>query len=191
MNHAADRPQLRLIVGGLSREFVLAGVAISVIPADFLPDPLDARVREEDTDLVLSVETTLQEPQESVQQLTRSMAEFKPVEPGSVLLRRGQYLNMLAVIHDLNREPTWRESWISEALARVFELARKRGLRILALPLLGTLHGRLAPRRALAVLHRVLATYPPLPATKIWLQVRREHIGEVIAILEEVSAPIA
>lgn len=109
------------------------------------PFEVDAVAVEEDTHLLLSTETEIREPTESLAVLTEAVRNMPANTPGNVLVRKAKPLQLLAIVHDIEREPTWREDWIASALHGVFEEAEWRRLRSVALPLLGTRHGAISP----------------------------------------------
>ena len=123
-----------------------------------------AVVREEDVQLVLAAVRDSRPPRESLRELERAAAEAAGHAPGSVVVRPGRPLCLLAIIHDVDREPSWREDWIVDATRAVFVEAHWRGLTRIAMPLLGTVHGSLAPVRAaellLAALERPGVEWP-------------------------------
>lgn len=137
------------------------------------PFPVDAIVREEDTFLVLGAGRGVEPPAEDLGALLRRAAEARERVPGTVEVRGGRPTELLAVVHDLGREPTWREGWVESALEQVFREAGARGLRRLALPLLGAVHGRMHPYRFLALLAGTLARVGGPPPSALCLQVPR------------------
>lgn len=109
------------------------------------PFAVDAVAVEEDTHLLLSADTEIREPAESLAVLTEAVRSTPPNTPGNVLVRKASPLQLLAIVHDIEREPTWREEWIASAMHGIFEEAEWRRLGALALPLLGTRHGGIPP----------------------------------------------
>ena len=108
--------------------------------------------------------------------------------PGSVVVRRGQPLRLLAVVHDLAADPTWKEEWIAQALDEILRQAQRRQLRSLALPLLGTVHGRLPRQKCLELIHDALdrvsaAAFPE----RIWLLVPEGAAGSVARQLRSIA----
>lgn len=160
---------LRAIPGGLHREIQIAGLRAVVGPEDRPPFPVEARVFEEDTYLVLSapVEVTTQ-PEHPIRLMT-ALWNLKPKLPGTILVRSGRPLRLLAVIHDLNQNPSWRESWIAQALMEILQEVNHRRLSSLALPFLGAVHGRLPPERFLNLLGEALHRHPPSTLRHLWL----------------------
>lgn len=126
-----------------------------------VPSPLDAVVREEDSHLVLSAEPV---PRPSTRPLRAVAAEarrFVPARPGTVVLREGDPLELLAVVHDLHLDPTWREAWVHAALEEALRVAAERDVRALGLPLLGAVHGEMPPYTFLEMLHETLREVAP------------------------------
>lgn len=123
-----------------------------------LPFRPDAVVREEDTFLVLSAGRRVEPPEEPTGVLRHRLDDWEALEPGSVAVRRGPPVELLAVVHDLDREPTWRAPWVAAALEEVVARCARRGVRHLALPVLGAVHGDLGPFRFLRLLRGAVAS---------------------------------
>jgi hypothetical protein len=109
--------------------------------------------------------------------------ETKPEPVGSVLVKNGQPLRFLAIVHDVNQEPTWKEAWIECDLNSVFKEAEHRKISAIGLPLLGTLHGRLEKSRFAVILGRVLKKTSFNHLKQIWLIVPPKSNSEFIAAL--------
>lgn len=129
-----------------------------------------AIVREEDVQLVLSAASDLHLTGESLRELERAVVEAKGHAPGSVVVQGGRPLRLLAIIHDVDREPSWREEWITAATQAVFREVHWRGLTRIAMPLLGTVHGRLASQRAAELLASVLERPDVANPERLWLE---------------------
>lgn len=166
---APSHPHLRLVRGGVVQEIRVGTLRVVAAPATSAPFAVEARVEEEDTYLVLSAPFVLPaQPEHPIRLMTEVLAA-RGETPGSVVVRGGRPLRLLAVVHDLGAEPTWKEEWIAAALAGVLGEAGRRGLGSLALPLLGTRHGRLAPERFMVLLRRALAAGVPAALKRLWL----------------------
>ena len=124
---------------------------------------------EEDTFLVMSAESRIRPPREPLMKIMTRVIEMKPQVPGSVLVKKGRPMRFLAVVHDLNADPTWKEEWVAEALLGIFKEAEKRRCRSIGIPFLGTLHGSLEKERFLKLfketVNQVSSKYPE----SIWL----------------------
>lgn len=161
--------QLRLISGGQDPTARLRGIHVVVSSGEKKPFPVDARVVEEDTFLVLSEEPTVCEPVESPVHLMTRLIETRPEIPGSVLVRGSGPYKIMAVVHDVNQDPTWREYWVSQALKGAFRAADRRKLKAVALDMLGCMHGRLNPLRFTRLLKRALDAEAPQYLRRIWI----------------------
>ncbi len=132
---------------------------------------VDAVVVEDDTYLVLGAEPVARETHEPPGELLgEARASIQPA-PGTVVVRSGPPLELHAIVHDLDAEPSWRVEWVSGALAEVLREAEGRGLRSLALPVLGAVHGDLTPRRFAELLGAALHDARARCPEEIWLTV--------------------
>jgi O-acetyl-ADP-ribose deacetylase (regulator of RNase III) len=109
--------------------------------------------------------------------------EAEPAPPGTVVARPGEPLLLLAVVHDLAQDPTWREEWIGAALAGVLREVRARRVRALALPVLGARHGRMPPAAFAGLLRAALESDAPPSLARLWLQAAGET-EELAAVLK-------
>lgn len=170
-------------------EVWMGSVRLFVAPKEWPPFLADALVEEEDTYLVLSADPEVQETREEPGELMAELLKTNPAVPGSVIVKEGQPLSLLAVVHDLNQEPSWKEEWIANALDRIFRETESRKIRSLALPLLGTLHGSLDRQRFLALLREALERSSPKYLARLWLVVpagtAREVLGMLVSILKK------
>jgi len=156
---APDRLGLRLIVGG--RERRLCGVRVEVTSAERSPFPVDAVAIEDDTYSVLSADPTMSEPADHPIRIWTGLKDVAEAGPGTVIVKNGRPIKLLAIVHDLSSEPTWTEEWISAALDGIFRQIRTRRLKSLGLPPLGSVHGRLGPERFVELLRESLEREPP------------------------------
>jgi hypothetical protein len=90
-------------------------------------------------------------------------------QPGTVVVRGGHPLRLLAIVHDLAKAPSWREEWVASALDAVFAEVAARRLGSLGLPPLGCVHGRLPPAVFGALLRDALARSRPPTLRELWL----------------------
>ena len=149
-----------------------AGVRLVAVSREFLStSSVNAIVVEEDTSLIMHAETGLEDIKESHERLI-GQAQFQKLEaPGTVVVKDGSPLQFLAIVHDFEQDPTWREDWVEQALHSVLQEAEKRQLRSIALPMLATLHGKLSKRHFSKLLKRCLERASPAYLQTIWLVV--------------------
>ena len=149
--------------------FRLAGVEITAAPRDALPFEVEALVVEDDTWLVLGADAAYREPRESLLEVLTATHEARPELPGTVVLLEDRPPRFHAVVHDLDRDPSWKEEWIEAALRKSVEMAGIRGLAALGLDPLGCRHGRLDPDRFLTLLEGALRAARHRSLRRIWL----------------------
>ncbi|MGW8161638.1 MAG: hypothetical protein ACWGN1_05270 [Desulfobulbales bacterium] len=142
----ASEPKLKLLFGGKAKQVAINGVIVSVAPNSFYPLPVDARVFEEDTHLVLTVDPVMRYTEEHPIRLLNNLAREKSKQPGSIVINENSWY---AVVHDLDAEPTSRRSWVKNAYNEIFHLAEERHVHKIGIPLLGSVHGNMKPSESL------------------------------------------
>jgi hypothetical protein len=133
------------------------------------PFPVEAATYEEDTFLIMSPGSGETGEAQHPIRMMAELESFRPRKVGSVLVRKGPPLRLLAVVHDVNREPTCREQWVEKALSNLFQKADQLGLRSLSMPLLANRHGRLPIDRLALLLSRILQTRSSGSLEQIWV----------------------
>ena len=138
---------LKLIKG--SYPLMMSNGAIDIIaaPENLCNVAVDAVAFEEDTYLVLSADRKVRDPQMPLMKIMTNLIETRPETPGSVLVKGKNPTRLLAIVHDLNQDPTWREEWIKSALDGILQKADSLKFQSVAIPFLGTLHGSLEKQR--------------------------------------------
>jgi hypothetical protein len=185
MNIKTDRePNLQVIPGTYPLEISIGTIHIVAAPKDRPPFKSEAIAFEEDTFLVMSAERVIRAPKESLMRVMTRVIETQPETPGTVLVRGKRPLRFLAVVHDLNQEPSWREEWVAHCLEKIFVEAESRKLKSIALPFLGTLHGRLKRGRFLELLAHALSQTELRYLERIWLVVPDGMNSKILKILE-------
>lgn len=173
-------PRLKLIQGG-RRSIVSFGlVRITAAPEERPPFPVEAVVFEEDTYLVLSADWKKIESEDHPVVIMTEAFGMEPEKPGKVVVYEGSPLRFLAVVHDLDQEPSWREEWVGKALENIFQEVERRGLRSIALPFLGTKHGSLEMRHFVSLLVDFLEENSFSHPLRIWLVMPGDSEDEII-----------
>ena len=191
MKENGIRPaNFKLIQGGLHREVALGPVRMIAAPEGAAPFAVDARVFEEDTWLVMSAAPTVCEPDIHPIRLMTDVMNAEPEPVGSVVVKKGNPLRFLAIVHDVNNEPTWKETWIVTALEHVFREAEQHKVSSLGLPLLGTKHGRLDKLRFVSLLAGVLKHAAFHHLKQLWLIVPPNADRDIIKVLEAEIAEV-
>ncbi len=168
---AAGRPLLRVIAGGRTRCLYYDGGLIVVAPADTPPFVVDARVVEEDTFRIMSAAPEWAPPEVHPLQLMNELQHYESDRPGSVVVQAGRPIRLLAVVYDLDCDPSWRVEWVAAALRQIMREAAKRRLYSLGLPLLGRQHGRMPRAAFVDLLAGVLADRRSHVPRRLWLMV--------------------
>lgn len=174
------KPRLKIIQGGRRSEVSFGSVRITAAPETHPPFPVEAVVFEEDTYLVLSADWKKIESEDHPVVILTEAFGMEPEEPGRIVVYEGSPLRFLAVVHDLDQEPSWREEWVRKALENAFQEAERRGIRSMALPFLGTKHGSLEKRRFVGLLVDFLKKNPFSHPLRIWLAMPGDAEGEII-----------
>jgi hypothetical protein len=147
----------------------LGSTTVTIAPPDEAPFPVQAVVEEQDTCLILDIEPVIRKPMESFPRLVRQANEQRPRTPGEVVVRPGSPMRLLAVVHDLEREPSCKESWINDALLNVLRQLGRHRVNAAALPLLGTVHGHFNGMRFVRLLRDALHSHTSSYPKKLWL----------------------
>jgi len=155
-------------------------------PENAPPFEVEAIVYEEDTWLILSADPKVYEPEENPIRLMTELIEAQPNPVGTVLVTGQKPLRFMAVVHDVDQEPTWREEWVESALREIFRKSEQRRLRSVGLPLLGTLHGKLGKQRFVELLGRALTQTTFDHLRRLWI-ISPAGVGlEIIGSLESI-----
>jgi hypothetical protein len=176
--------KLRVIHGNLSCEMSLANLQIVASPKEAPPFRVDAFVFEEDTFLVMSADATVRGPKESMVRIMSRLMETKPAALGSVLIRGKDPLQFLAIVHDFNQDPSFREEWAASALEGIFKASERMQLRSLALPLIGTHYGFIQTERFADLLELTLKNTPVQHLRRLWLMVPSGSARDMIRMLK-------
>lgn len=133
------------------------------------PFPVDAVVEEDDTFHVLSGGPAARAVEDDPLRVLSRAHAAQPAPPGSVIVRPGRPLRLLAVVHDLAEDPTCREAWVALAYRGVLSEVAARGIEAIAMSLLGTVHGRFDPDRSRALLDDAIDAGCPGSLRRVWL----------------------
>jgi hypothetical protein len=144
-------------------------VNVVVATDDQAPFETDAVALEDDTFAVLGADLEFNEPDEHPIRIWTQVHELEESEPGTVALQEGKPLRLLAVVHDLARDPTCEEEWISTALTEILSVVRERRLRALGIEPLGCVYGRFSAKRFVELLREALDRSRPLTLERVWV----------------------
>jgi len=182
--------RLTVIRGGIQCEMAFGPVRIVAAPENKPPFDVDAIAYEEDTWLIMSADPKICQPEEHPIRLMTDLINAQPETVGSVRVQGGNPLRFLAVVHDVNQEPTWKVEWIEKALDAIFREAERRELKAVAVPMHGSRHGRLDQKEFTALVGRSLKQRSFVHLKRLWLiapskaGASQEILGSLKAILD-------
>ena len=160
-------------------------IDIVVAPKAVPPFDIDAVVEEQDTALILSETGDITEPDSKPAWFLANKLESQTLlKPGSVIKRDGKTIRLLAIVHDLDMEPSWSFEWVAQALDKIIKLSHIQGISSIQLPVLGAQHGRFNIQEFLQLL--VIAIKKDQgKLKKIWLVVPQQDCSKALSILKE------
>ena len=163
----------------------LGHVTIQAAPQDYPPFPVQAMVEEQDTHLLMSEQTTLSDPGKPAWYLANTLERDETsFLLGTVLLNRQQPGRLLAIVHDIELDPPCKPEYIEQAWKNIFLIIQSQKFTSIAIPLLGTVHGKLKTNDAIKLLRAALQQNLPNCLERIWLILPE---GTTCACLEELS----
>ena len=145
----AAKPNLKLLYGGKTKHVPINGVKVSVAPVTLHPLPVDVKVFEEDTRLILTVDPVMRYSEEHPVRLMTDVLDDKANPPGTVVVNNNSWY---AVVHDLDAEPSCRRQWVAGAYSEILRQAEERQVERIGLPLLGSVHGNMKAAASLDLL---------------------------------------
>jgi len=143
------KSKFKLLLGGKARHVTINGVKVSVAPNTLYPLPVDARVFEEDTHLVLTVDPVMRYTPEHPIRMLNILTKDRAKIPGTVVHNGASWY---AVVHDLDLNPTSRREWVESAYQEIFRLTEEDKVTRVGIPLLGSVHGNMKSSESLDLL---------------------------------------
>ena len=143
--------------------------SVLVAPPDAAPFDPDTVVEEQDTALVLDIDPIIRESGEEYPELVSNMVDQEPLVPGDVIVRKGRPLRFLAIVHDLDNDPSCDTGTVAVALENLLREFNRRRVHSAAMPLLGTVHGRFGDETFLTLLYNALQQEPQRFLEELWL----------------------
>jgi len=162
---------------------IIGSTELTIAPPELPPFAVDAIVEEQDTNLLLGVEPEIREPYESYSTLVSQMITQQPRAPGEVIVKENHPMRYMAVVHNLEHKPTWKKIWIAKALEQIFCETINHRIKVIAMPMLGTIYGSLAVENFIALLRSALPTGHLSYPEKIWLIVPAPACARIMDLL--------
>ena len=160
------------------------GIDIVVASKRVVPFDVDAVVEEQDTALVLSKPDIIYEPDKPAWLLANKLESQSLLKPGTVIKHGVKPLRLLAIVHDLDQEPSWSSEWISQSLDNIVKISSEHNLSVIQLPVLGSEHGRFELNEFLQLLVQTVSKNQG-SLKKIWLVVPQHECSKALSILKE------
>lgn len=158
---------------------------IVVAPKSASPFEFDAVVEEQDTALILSKPGVITEVDDKPAWFLANKLESQSLlKPGSVLKRGSNPLRLLAIVHDIDQEPSWSSEWIAQCLENIMKISHEQGISSIKLPILGAVHGRFKLEEFIPLIVNTLSkTQHSL--NNLWLVVSQHECSNALSILKE------
>ena len=169
----ADKIRFTVLEGGRDKHVNVNKLVVKVIQDSLSPLPIDVRLFEEDTFLVLTVDPVMRYTEEHPIRLMTSVAEAKPNKPGSIITNNTSWY---AVVHDLDNDPTCRPEWIKKAYRQAFLQGEIKRVRQMGLPPLGSVHGKIPVEQSLKMLIESIKATSFEHLKKIFILVPQKNI---------------
>ena len=153
-------------IGG--REFEIGTVRVVAAGVDAPPFAVDMLVLEQDTYLLMVDDGTICEPPEPLTALADELPRQPALNGGTVIVRESRPMQLLAVVHDIEREPTWSEQWITLALDNIVTECIRHDIESIAMRPMAYRHGGFPIDRFIKLLRNAL-TQPTGDLRRVWL----------------------
>ena len=111
----------------------------------------------------------LKDPGKPTWYLANTLEREQTCKLGSVIVRGSAPIRLLAIVHDIDQEPTCRPESISKAYQALLQIILEKGITSIGLPLLGTVHGKLSIAEAIVLINECLQDQLPDSLQQIWL----------------------
>jgi hypothetical protein len=160
---------LKVVNGGLNAAMSFGNLRIVSAPENSAPFKVNAMTYEEDTYLIMSAKPETAPLDIHPLKLMAELMKLTPEIPGSVLVAGKNPVKFLAVIHDVDQDPTWREEWIEKSLESMFKEAEQRKIPAIGLPILGAKHGKIKLSQFAKLLARALLQTRLEFLNRLWL----------------------
>lgn len=160
-----------MISHSLPFKTVIGVIETAIAPIEYVPSEIEAIVEEQDTQLLMVVDGEIEYPEDDFDTLINQMSHGKSRTPGQVIVKHDKPMRFQAIIHDIYQEPSCKVEWVAFALKQLSEEIKNHQIKTLAMPLLGTFHGKMAEEQSVELLCACLGTDQKSALEKLWLVV--------------------
>jgi hypothetical protein len=166
---------------------MMENVTISVCAAGRQSLNVDAIVQEQDTHLILGTEPAIRDTHESYPLLVKKMGRQKPLLPGQVIIKNTTPLRITAILYDIEQTPVCTEELIADVLKSLLDKFNEYRLKSVAMPLLGSTHGKVKVSGFIKLLQDTLTISNPVYPEKILLIVPPDEVDDISDIIENIT----
>ncbi len=163
------------------------GIAIHAAPREYPPFTYQAIVEEQDTNLLLSEQTILKDPGKPAWYLANTLENGASYPLGTVIIKGQNPKRLLAIVHDIERTPTCEPKTIHRAWQNVIRAIEDNKISSAAMPLLGSVHGKLPITTSISLFRECLDKNVPACLEKIWLILPGDCSCEYLAQLKDTN----
>lgn len=144
-----NKDRFTLLEGGRDKQTNLNTIVLKIVPDTLSPLPVDVRIFEEDTFLVLTVDPVMRYTEEHPIRLMTKVVETKPNRPGLIVTNDSSWY---AIVHDMDSEPSCCLEWIEKAYRQALMLGEINRIKRMGMPLLGSVYGKLSSETSMELL---------------------------------------
>lgn len=160
-----------MIPHSLPFKTIIGDIETAIAPIEYVPSEIEAIVEEQDTQLLMVVDSVIDYPEDDFDTLIDQMSSGKSRKPGQIIVRHEKPMRLQAIIHDIYQEPSCKVEWVAFALKQLIEEINNLQIKTLAMPLLGTIQGKIAEQQSVELLCACLGTDQKSVLEKLWLVV--------------------
>lgn len=149
---------------------------------------VDAIVDEQDTNLLLDTIPVIQDTRESYRSLVKKMNRRKPLLTGQIIIKNTIPARLIAIFYDFEQIPVCSEAVLTTVINNLLDKLNRHKLKSVAMPLLGSTHGKIAEQVFIKLLQESLLNKNPAYPEKIVLMVppgKLDYIRKVIKVIED------
>ena len=187
MSHKPASGKLHLVRSAGSSTRRVGSLEIVAANEHDAPFVCEAVVVEQDRCLILGDPKYSNEPDRPPWFLANQLASQHLKTPGTVYISGKSPVEINAIIHDVDRDPSWHAEWILSAYRSLFQLVEAHGISSLCLPVLGTKHGGMAAAQGMELL--ISATHGRFPSClkRLWLIRPKDAKIDLLSGLETID----
>lgn len=171
-----SKSALKLVHGGKSYRYRVGDISCKVNTLQSVSQDLDAVVFEEDTHLILTVDSKFTYTENHPVRMMTEVHRAKTNRPGSLIIHNRSWY---AVTIDLDCDPICRLEWVRKVYGNIESQVEKSNISTLGLFLLGNYHGGLAAEECIQTFIEEVQLWNTCQLKEVCLIVPDALIGKV------------